>query len=49
MHGGALRTGAPVGSRNALKNGLYTRAAIKTRRALKALLREARQTLEEIS
>ncbi|WP_457092931.1 HGGxSTG domain-containing protein [Microvirga sp. P5_D2] len=46
MHGGAAGSGAPIGNRNALKNGLYTREAIETRRALRALLREAQQTLE---
>ncbi|WP_091129415.1 HGGxSTG domain-containing protein [Microvirga guangxiensis] len=48
MHGGAAGSGAPIGNRNALKNGLYTREAIETRRALRALLREAQQTLEQI-
>lgn len=48
MHGGAPGSGAPVGNHNALKSGLYTRAAIEARRALRALLREARRTLEEI-
>lgn len=47
MHGGAAGSGAPVGNRNALKNGLYTREAIEARRALRTLLREARQTLEQ--
>jgi len=48
MHGGAPGTGAPKGNQNALKHGLYTREAIEDRRALRQLMREARQTLEEI-
>jgi hypothetical protein len=46
MHGGAAGSGAPVGNRNALKNGLYTREAIAERKALRELLREAKETLE---
>lgn len=48
MHGGAPGSGAPAGNRNALKHGLYTREAIEARRSLKSLLRQARQTLEQI-
>jgi hypothetical protein len=46
MHGGAAGSGAPVGNRNALKLGLYTREAIAERKALRELLREAKETLE---
>jgi hypothetical protein len=46
MHGGAAAgSGAPVGNRNALKSGLYTREAIAERKALRELLREAKETL----
>ncbi len=48
MHGGAPGSGAPKGNQNALKHGLYTKAAIEERRALRAFMREARRTLEEI-
>ena len=45
MHGGAEGTGAPVGNRNALKHGRYTRDAIAERKALRELIREATETL----
>jgi len=48
MHGGAAGSGAPVGNRNALKHGVYTREAIAERRAIYELLREARETLERL-
>ena len=37
------RIGAPIGNQNALKSGLFTREAIKERRALRAMMRSARQ------
>jgi hypothetical protein len=43
MHGGAPGSGAPFGNQNALKSGLFTRAAIEERRALQDLMRSARQ------
>lgn len=43
MHGGAAGSGAPIGNHNALKTGLFTREAIKERRALRDLMRSARQ------
>lgn len=48
MHGGATGSGAPVGNQNALKSGLYTREAIAERRAIRELLREAKETLERL-
>ncbi len=48
MHGGAPGSGAPRGNQNALKHGLYTKEALEERRALRELMRDARQTLEEI-
>lgn len=48
MHGGAERSGAPKGNRNALKSGLYTKDAIEARRAVRALLKSGRQLLERI-
>jgi hypothetical protein len=47
-HGGAAGSGAPVGNRNALKHGLYTREAIAQRRAVRELLRDAGETLERL-
>jgi glucans biosynthesis protein len=43
MHGGAAGSGAPIGNHNALKTGLFTREAIEERRALRDLIRSARQ------
>ena len=43
MHGGAPGSGAPPGNKNALKSGLFTRKAIEERRALRDLIRSARQ------
>lgn len=48
MHGGAKGSGAPIGNRNALKHGMYTRAAIADRKALRDLMRQWKDTLEEI-
>ena len=49
MHGGAPGSGAPKGNKNAFKHGLYTKEALEERRVLRAFMRDARQTLEEIS
>jgi hypothetical protein len=46
MHGGAAGSGAPFGNKNAFKTGLYTQEAIAQRKAIRALLRQARETLE---
>ena len=43
MHGGAPGSGAPQGNKNAMKSGLFTRKAIEERRALRDLIRSARQ------
>ena len=43
MHGGAPGSGVPTGNKNALKIGLFTREAIEERRALRDLIRSARQ------
>jgi hypothetical protein len=42
MHGGAPGSGAPLGNRNALKHGQYTRKAIEERRMVQNFLRESR-------
>ena len=49
MHGGARGSGAPIGNRNALKHGNYTREKLEIRRELAQLMRDARETLREIS
>jgi glucans biosynthesis protein len=48
MHGGAPGSGAPKGNKNALKHGFYTRKAIEQRKALRQLIRQAEELLEEI-
>jgi glucans biosynthesis protein len=48
MHGGALRSGAPRGNKNALKHGRYTREAIAERWHIRELVRQARKLLLQI-
>jgi glucans biosynthesis protein len=48
MHGGASGSGAPHGNQNALKHGLYTKAAVREARGYQALLRRAKKLLEKI-
>ena len=43
MHGGAKGSGAPVGNKNALKHGVYTREALARRAQMRILFREARK------
>jgi hypothetical protein len=47
-HGGAPGSGAPRGSKNAVKHGLYTREAIAQRRQLAELIRQSRELVSEI-
>jgi hypothetical protein len=48
MHGGSPGSGAPRGNENALKHGLYTRAAIEQRRQLLDLVRQSVRLIAEI-
>jgi hypothetical protein len=48
MHAGAPGSGAPLGNKNALKHGRYTREAIEERRFAQALIREAMSLLKAI-
>jgi len=48
MHGGAGGSGAPIGNSNALKHGMYTKAALEERRGLRSLIREMQESLQEI-
>jgi glucans biosynthesis protein len=48
MHGGAARSGAPRRNSNALKHGRFTREAIAERRAVRDLIRQARQRAQQI-
>ena len=45
MHGGAKGSGAPLGNRNALKDGVYTKEAKKLRAEARQLLQEIRAVL----
>ena len=46
MHGSG--GGAPKGNRNALKHGLYTAEAIKTRRIVRELTTQARELVDTV-
>ena len=48
MHGGAKGSGAPIGNTNALKHGMYTKAALEESKALRSLIREMQESLREI-
>ena len=48
MHGGAAGSGAPLGNRNALKHGAFTREAIKAHRESMGMLRYARYLFNKI-
>ncbi len=48
MHGGASGSGAPIGNQNALKHGMYTKAALEESRALRRLIRKMQESLQEI-
>ena len=49
MHGGAAGSGAPLGNKNALKHGAYTRVAIERRAAISKLVKEANKLVSEFS
>jgi glucans biosynthesis protein len=49
MHGGAPGSGAPLGNKNALKDGHYTREAFAERRRLRALLHQTDELIKTIS
>jgi uncharacterized protein YjcR len=46
MHGGAS-PGAPRGNQNAFRHGLYSAENIELRRTIRALLKEAKELVEE--
>jgi uncharacterized protein YjcR len=48
MHGGAPRSGAPRGNKNALKHGLFAGLAVAQRRRLRELLRQSRNLISKI-
>ncbi len=47
-HGGAKGSGAPIGNTNALKHGMYTKAALEEHKALRRMIREMEESLQEI-
>ena len=49
MHGAAAGSGAPKGNQNALKHGAYTREMLEKQKEIMQLIRQAQETLREIS
>lgn len=49
MHGGAAGNGAPIGNKNALKHGCYTKEMIAFRRMLNQLIRSCDDTNKMIN
>ncbi len=48
MHGGAKGSGAPLGNRNAVRHGLYSRESLARRRLVNRLLRDGARLLNRI-
>jgi hypothetical protein len=48
MHGGAERSGAPSGNRNALKHGAYTKTALLERVELRLLIQEGKDLVRSL-
>jgi hypothetical protein len=48
MHGGAAGSGAPLGNKNALKHGRFTREAYAERCLVRSLLQESRALIAKI-
>jgi uncharacterized protein YjcR len=48
MHGGAKGSGAPIGNKNALKHGFYTKDSLVLMKMAKKLLRDSTSKLSEI-
>lgn len=46
MHGGAARSGAQPGNRNALKHGRYTAELVELRQYVRELEAKAREVME---
>lgn len=47
MHGGALRSGAPIGNQNALKHGQYTRESLEFQKHIRDLLKDGKELIEK--
>ena len=48
MHGGAKGSGAPIGNKNALKHGMYTRESLELRSHVQQLLRIGKELIEKV-
>jgi len=48
MHGGAPGSGAPIGNKNALKHGRYTKEAIAERKTIRQFIRDSKELIEKI-
>lgn len=48
MHGGTPKSGAPMGNRNARKDGRFTRDATAEHKQVQALLGDARKLLRDM-
>jgi len=49
MHGGAAGSGAPLGNKNAVKHGFFTRDSIADRNRIRELVRKSRKLLRAIA
>jgi uncharacterized protein YjcR len=49
MHGGAPGSGAPLGNKNALKHGRFTREKKAERRHISELLRQSRKLVADMN
>jgi hypothetical protein len=47
MHGGAQGSGAPLGNKNALKTGYYTREAKAERKFIRLIPRDSRDLIQK--
>ena len=48
MHGGANGSGAPKGNQNALKHGVFTKAAILERAEMREFIKESEEFLKSL-
>ena len=49
MHGGSAGSGAPLGNKNAVKHGAFTKVALQRRAETRELYREVRKLLKELT
>lgn len=48
MHGGARGSGAPIGNRNALKHGMYTRESLDFQKHIRSLIKNGKELIEKV-